>query len=90
MSIRNYTALHLAANLGSSILMKYFVSLKPDFKDYDNNGMTALHLAAYHGNIEMLEMIAVECPHVDFEMLTKDGKTIYDIANERRNVLSDR
>ena len=86
-NLYNSTPLHIAATLPSRDLIEYFVTLRPDFTVYDCSGMTPLHLAAYHGYTDFLEIVAKKCTYVDFDFPSKDGKTIFDIAEERKSKL---
>jgi ankyrin repeat protein len=48
---------------------------------YDGN-MTALMLAAYHGQTSIVAAL-IEQPNIDINIATPDGRTAADIANER-------
>ena len=74
------TPLHASVEQpGRYVCLEYLLSQNVDVNSIDNNGLTAWHLAASHGNVHALGILAADreiCPR----MKANDGRTLLHCA----------
>lgn len=55
--IKNYSPLHYCAEFNSKQICEYLIKLNADVNKVNRYGMTALHLACLHSNIEIVKLL---------------------------------
>ncbi|KAF2077715.1 hypothetical protein CYY_000962 [Polysphondylium violaceum] len=69
------TALHYAASVGSNECIKYLLQHGADSRLRNEQGMTALHVAAFHGYPEALNTLILSNGGAEVNAKCKDGST---------------
>jgi ankyrin repeat protein len=79
-------ATHFAAKQGNSVMLKALLSYSSDsnVNDVDDNGSTALHLAAEKGDITCIEVLLSQ-PGILIDQQNNDGNTSLHMASIRGN-----
>lgn len=74
------TALHVAAESGSTNIVHILLKAKADAALVDVDNCTALHRAAQQGNAEVVRLLMVSMDSQTVEAKSKKGKTARDLA----------
>ncbi|XP_045198129.2 alpha-latrocrustotoxin-Lt1a-like [Mercenaria mercenaria] len=75
--------LHYAACEGNFEIIQYMIGMGVNPESRTNDGHTILHVAAFHGQLELVHRICHEYPRL-LNMEDNSGKTAEDVATEHR------
>lgn len=75
----NKSLVHIAAEVGDTVTVSFFVLNGFNPSHEDNSGRIALHYAAKSGSLEVCEILASKC---DIHVKDNDGKSPIDLAKE--------
>jgi ankyrin repeat protein len=81
-----YTALHEAASLGHTDLVRWIIEEKKvDVNKADKYGETALHFAAERGSIKVVELLLQKMTPEAINQANQNGATVLGLAKEYNN-----
>ncbi|XP_021906845.1 ankyrin-3-like [Carica papaya] len=78
------TPLHIGATHGHSEVIQYCASLEGKIEILDNNGFSALHLAAEKGNLKAVECLLQTSSFTKYAV-NREGKTAFALALENEH-----